>query len=758
MERLMAKRKQGKEAQVVGAKGEVVSSSGRKRGKQRQGTVLIPENETEDWCEGPLKLPNSILDGCESSFKAADEQREKASTKFFDDTALMALVCRHDRVLWLANMTSAGERQHYAIALLDKFFRHVPATFRIGVLYDIGCQLHRSCYKWDLLPEYRDRIVFGISVFHAYGHQWACQITYHPRKCECFGLTDGEGCERVWSALDHLVPGLRVSGYWQRLYVIDSQIHHLDCLHRRAVGEWLVRKYEAARGRLIEAETGLRECGMKMEILRGQWELQQIAQTRPSQRQTQDAGTKTIDLILALQDQIRILDANLAKIERSIMKGKNDASTMLRHEELRDERGRAALKKSRLEDSLDLRSRQDLQSLRKNRYLTVRLNARALKRRIRDRLRQRKFEFTRMERAVRTQSSERKLAAHTTNAVHRREPGIQSCARRYNALCAEMVALIKARQAPVRAVPPSPINLEKLWSLDVDDDIWQDIGLADEEDEDRGPQLWLLDENVKNGIRHMLSADRCKEELDRIMAERRIMQVWLQEEWNAVEHALDDADLSNGLHDQLSLYRKELLELAVTWRRAVSAIPTDDPTLNVWGPTESEMREELARNFDSPQHIVKSSVLDAPDDDNDGDESEDGHVRGLEDEASCDEDVAALYEQLEALRVNVDEIADDVWQWDEPSTPQLSVGSPGPRSSSSGPSTPRTPTSHFRNQAFLRQSPLPLSPFAFVDDDVRRRLFVSEALSPVRPSSQLEMSSPMSSDVFGSPSKRARYM
>ncbi|EIN03318.1 hypothetical protein PUNSTDRAFT_32812, partial [Punctularia strigosozonata HHB-11173 SS5] len=109
-------------------------------------------------------------------------------------------------------LTSAGKRQHYAIALLDKFFRHVPATFRAGVLYDIGCQLHRSCYKWDLLPDYCDRIVFVISVFHAFGHQWPCQIIYHPRKCACFGLSDGEGCERLWSALDHLVAGLRVSG------------------------------------------------------------------------------------------------------------------------------------------------------------------------------------------------------------------------------------------------------------------------------------------------------------------------------------------------------------------------------------------------------------------------------------------------------------------------------------------------------------------------------------------------------------------
>lgn len=63
-----------------------------------------------------------------------------------------------------------------------------------------------------LLPECRNRIIFAVSVFHAYGHQWACQLVYHPRKCVGFGLTDGEGCERFWSEIRRLIPCLRVSG------------------------------------------------------------------------------------------------------------------------------------------------------------------------------------------------------------------------------------------------------------------------------------------------------------------------------------------------------------------------------------------------------------------------------------------------------------------------------------------------------------------------------------------------------------------
>lgn len=168
------------------------------------------------------RAPDEVLDECEASFKAADERRQKASTKFFTDTGLMALLCRHDRVLWLATMSSAGEKQHYALALIRSLFRHIPRNAVVGILYDIGCQLHRSITKWGLLSCYADRMVFGISVFHAFGHQWACQLVYHPRKCVGFGFTDGEGCERFWSSLKHLIPTLRITGVCPDFSLIPS--------------------------------------------------------------------------------------------------------------------------------------------------------------------------------------------------------------------------------------------------------------------------------------------------------------------------------------------------------------------------------------------------------------------------------------------------------------------------------------------------------------------------------------------------------
>ncbi|KAG1770143.1 hypothetical protein EV702DRAFT_1181663 [Suillus placidus] len=133
-----------------------------------------------------MRVPISVLDGCGDSFLAADEKRKKASTQFFADTGVMAMLCRHDCVLWLANMTSAGEKQHYALALIKKLFGNLPTDMTIGLF----------CLKYQLLNDaVLCRITFVISVFHAYGHQWACQIIYHPRKCAGFGLSDGEGCE-----------------------------------------------------------------------------------------------------------------------------------------------------------------------------------------------------------------------------------------------------------------------------------------------------------------------------------------------------------------------------------------------------------------------------------------------------------------------------------------------------------------------------------------------------------------------------------
>lgn len=112
-----------------------------------------------DEMEPNLPLPVSAYEGCERSYVAADEQNHKTTTGAFAVTGLMGLVCRHDRVIFLANITSAGEKQSYAIALLQKLFNGLPVDWTLGVLYDIACQLDRSMKKVGVISVFANTLL-----------------------------------------------------------------------------------------------------------------------------------------------------------------------------------------------------------------------------------------------------------------------------------------------------------------------------------------------------------------------------------------------------------------------------------------------------------------------------------------------------------------------------------------------------------------------------------------------------------------------
>jgi len=116
----------------------------RTRGNGRKGKDY---DEDEDETLPGLKLPNYLYDGCMSRFVAAKEGNQKAEKSIFADTGLMALTCRHDRILFMVNLTDAGERQYNVLALIKRLFTELPSQWQVGILYDIGCQLHKSFVK-----------------------------------------------------------------------------------------------------------------------------------------------------------------------------------------------------------------------------------------------------------------------------------------------------------------------------------------------------------------------------------------------------------------------------------------------------------------------------------------------------------------------------------------------------------------------------------------------------------------------------------
>ncbi|KAJ8462008.1 hypothetical protein ONZ45_g18090 [Pleurotus djamor] len=527
------------------------------------------ESDDEDRREDGLPISNAVLTGCEKSFTAADESQTKANSQFFDCTALMGLLCRHDRVLWLVNMTSAGEKQHYCYTLLEMLFQHLPSSFSVGILYDIGCQIHRSCVKHGFLSRYVDRIKFGISIFHAFGHQWPCQIAYHPRKVEGFGLTDGEGCERFWKSISGLIAYLRVCGFHRRLYALNAQIHHDDSRSLLQLGSWLSRKQVNCTEKLSEATHTLSQTSSTIPTLRTQWALQVDAQTKPLPRQNKQRGRTAVEEVLSLMKARDALKLRLQRLEDIVTDlDQLDIDIVTAEAELPDARRELADMEGRFRrkrEALGVDDASNLRRLISSPFLNLRMNALAVKTRIRDRLRHQRFEIEPIERAGRRQGNADKLRRHTQTAITRREPTIQVLVRKYNTLVDSMARLIRQHQAPRNAQLPSKIPTSGLFELDVDDEISNDVGLLDDEDV---PPPWLANEDVRGGIKALLLRDRCKEENSRLTHECWSLREWFSEEWELTQQCLEAYTTDNGLHYQFQLYEKHLINLCATWQKA----------------------------------------------------------------------------------------------------------------------------------------------------------------------------------------------
>ncbi|KAH7903116.1 hypothetical protein BJ138DRAFT_1138790 [Hygrophoropsis aurantiaca] len=560
----------------------------RENGKRRQKRPRIVVEGDEDEYEDGMRIPVLVLDGCGASFLAADEKREKASTWFFADTGLMAMLCCHDRVLWLVNMTSAGEKQHYALTLINTLFNHIPADMTVGLLYNIGCQLERSCQKWNFLPNaILSRMSFAISVFHAYGHQWPCQIIYHPRKRIGFGLSDGEGCEHLWSSLKPLIPVLRVSGYHQRLFVLDVQVHQLDAKSLAAFGQWLSRKWIQCQAKKGAALDKLATLGVSDDLLREEWAAQIAYQTKPLPRRSKSKGAEAIANILALEKTLDIHQSTVKDLERQLVT--NHVSNII---------------------DFNLQ----LSEARRRRDTIIETLAR--RRMALDRVRQRKFELEKLERAYRNTVNEYKMHGHVQASIKRRKPTILKLVTTYNSLCTQLRSLIRHGKAPRGVVPPAPMSRKGLFLLDVDDEIWQDIGLDDDMVD---PPLWLANEDVRAGIRLLLEVDRCEEEEARLCRERCVLQEWMISEWEAIERA----KLVSGddMLYQLKSRADELLrpipcawDMPESWGPSVSALADAAHTIYHARTYQTEASERAEEDVEEMEDVYESESDDQGDD------------------------------------------------------------------------------------------------------------------------------------------------
>ncbi|KAH9809801.1 hypothetical protein DFH28DRAFT_1186335, partial [Melampsora americana] len=252
-------------------------------------------------CQQTDTQASDIKTSCSDSHTAANDVRNSTSWDKCDDTGLFASACRHDMPLYFVNIYQSGERLYYPVAILKQIQDLYPDSY-IGVLYDIGCHLDIHIAK----------MMFGTSVFHAYVHQWACQIKYHPRFNKHWGLSDGEGLERLWSFLSALVASLRISTRLHRILAI----HWRSAFYAEKVNEgchWLSKRFRNAMKVLREAQAVIKSlCTLPnpaqpgqnytAAFFRGQWTVEREAYSSKQailMKQKLELGR-----LLSLQDQL----------------------------------------------------------------------------------------------------------------------------------------------------------------------------------------------------------------------------------------------------------------------------------------------------------------------------------------------------------------------------------------------------------------------------------------------------------------------
>ncbi|KAG6904048.1 hypothetical protein DXG01_012965, partial [Tephrocybe rancida] len=296
----------------------------------------------------------------------------------------------------------------------------------------------------------------------------------------------------------------------------------------------------------MAAESILRECGKSETELRAEWEAQIKTQTKPLPLiddvagQSRNAGKDAVKELL----QLRETRDGLKKREREYDALVEDEATPM--DEYMEAKADLELVRLRLQELatrirnkqsiLSVTDRTQLKNLTNNPFLAAQMNALALKQRLRDRLRARKFEMERLECSFCKQVNDHKVDAHTASSIKQREPAITKVARSFNVLCDTMEDLFNKGKAPPGAICPKKLEIKGIFALDVDDAIWEDLGL--DEGSPVATPPWLSDEGVRAGIRALLEYDRCIEEKVRLRHECRSMHFWLSEEWRIVNLAL----------------------------------------------------------------------------------------------------------------------------------------------------------------------------------------------------------------------------
>ena len=192
-------------------------------------------------------LKTEVVEACGHSFKAEDKKgkgTKPVTMQAFDETGLMACMCRHGHPLRLLDIFR-GENSESTLNLLHGVLQQCPEDAPVTICYDIACRFQGAAERLRKESPQKD-IQFILNGFHAFAHELKCRLEFGPLQWPKIGLAQTESTETLWSKIMPLIVSGRRSSALHRTLMLEHVILHLATMMRRDMFKNLRRRWELA--------------------------------------------------------------------------------------------------------------------------------------------------------------------------------------------------------------------------------------------------------------------------------------------------------------------------------------------------------------------------------------------------------------------------------------------------------------------------------------------------------------------------------
>ncbi|KAH9807906.1 hypothetical protein DFH28DRAFT_912355 [Melampsora americana] len=138
-----------------------------------------------------------------------------------------------------------------------------------------------------------------------------------------WGLSDGEGMERIWSRLATLVSALRYSTKTHRLVAINLRGQHHNMTGRSNLVKWILKREKTAQKQYVESKVKLdqlkREPRYTEDYIIAQWNQQRECQLRTMRDENSTVLSQKLAKLVKLEETLR----NARGVKVTMQKSKN---------------------------------------------------------------------------------------------------------------------------------------------------------------------------------------------------------------------------------------------------------------------------------------------------------------------------------------------------------------------------------------------------------------------------------------------------